>query len=92
MLFTLVLAATLVVNAVQALMGQAVFAWWHLGTLLIGVSMTRVHLTDRQLARIVVMFRIFRKKAAKTISCIIRAVRSLPAHFVDEYNHLQTEP
>lgn len=36
--FAVVVAVALMVNAVQAAMGRAQFAWWHLGTLGIAMS------------------------------------------------------
>ena len=38
--FTVILAATLAINGVMALMGKANFAWWHLGTLAISLVMS----------------------------------------------------
>lgn len=37
--FAVVVAVALMVNAVQAVMGKAQFAWWHLGTLMIAYTM-----------------------------------------------------
>lgn len=62
------LAATLAVNGIQALLGLAAFAWWHLFTLAFLVIFYFLSLTARQLARIAALIRLTRRKAAGLIA------------------------
>ena len=59
--FTVILAATLAINGVMALMGKANFAWWHLGTLAISAMMSWESLS----AILIVKGKKTTKKAAK---------------------------
>lgn len=49
--FTILLAVTLTVNAIQSIFGQAVFAYWHLFTLAVSCIMTRASMTEMQWLR-----------------------------------------
>lgn len=44
--FTALLAVTLAVNGIQALMGQTQFAWWHLATLAFMVTISKAQLAE----------------------------------------------
>ncbi|MBO6168526.1 MAG: hypothetical protein J6O51_00990 [Bacteroidales bacterium] len=58
------LAATLAVNGIQALLGLAAFAWWHLFTLAFLMMVYASSLTARQRSRIAAFIRLTRRKAA----------------------------
>lgn len=61
-----VLAATLAVNGIQALLGLATFAWWHLFTLAFLILNYASSLTRRQRSRLAALLRILKRRAAKS--------------------------
>ena len=77
--FTVILAVTLAINGVMALLGKANFAWWHLGTLAISLVMSLEGLFSEEKAKLFVTVNKTMKKAARFIVVHFRAVRSLPA-------------
>lgn len=90
--FSCFMAVALAVNAVMAANGKAPLAWWHYGTLAFGMLMSWESLTAEERARIPLALANARRKAAKTVACILRAVGSLPALFMESYRKFQTEP
>ena len=98
--FTILLAVTLTVNAIQSIFGQAVFAYWHLFTLAVSYIMTRASMTEMQWLRLLVRFRRLLRwmlKAGRdirrSIPSIFKALKEVPAQFMASYhNHIQTEP
>lgn len=82
----------LAVNGLMAIAGTKEFAYWHLGTPFIFYWMGRSQFTDVEVARFIIKLRLAKQKATKTFVSITRAVSSLPALFIDQYNHFQTEP
>lgn len=89
---TCFLAAALSANAVQAMAGKAVFAYWHWATLAVCIYFCRHSVSWVTYARLAVQFRKTRKQAnriiSRTFSNITRAARGLAALFT----HIQTEP
>lgn len=88
-----ILAATLAVNGIQALLGYATFAWWQLFTLAFLIVLYFLSMTERQHARIAALIRLTRRKAAGLIanfpfSTPGRAAASRPFF----HNKPQTEP
>lgn len=89
-----ILAATLAVNGIQALLGYATFAWWHLFTLAFLIVLYFLSLTEKKHARIAALIRLTRKKAAGLITNFPfsntngRAAASRPFF----HNKPQTEP
>lgn len=64
MAFTAVLGAVLAVRGVQAALGLAPFAWWHLPTLAAGIYFTNEELTAADRAYLAALSRLLRMKAA----------------------------
>lgn len=88
-----ILAVTLAANGIQALLGRAAFAWWHLFTLAFLVAMYALSLTARQRARIAVLFRLFKKRAAQSVALPFSNIhRSATAARPAFFNRPQTEP
>ncbi len=95
--FTCLLAVTLAVNGVQALFGNAKFAYWHIPSLFVGMLFSWESMTAPQRAKFLAFIRLSRIKAARhsrTISAKAhRAVRGLAALFTfPPFNRPQTEP
>lgn len=98
--FTILLAVTLTVNAIQSIFGQAVFAYWHLFTLAVSCIMTRASMTEMQWLRMLVQGRRLLRCIVKVgrqfrraIPSIFKALKDMPAQFLVSYhNHIQTEP
>lgn len=88
------LAATLAVNGIQALLGLAAFAWWHLFTLAFLMTLYAASLTARQRSRIAALLRLSRIRAAKrlTNSPFSNISRSANAARPTFFNRPQTEP
>lgn len=91
--FTVLLAVTLAVNGVQALLGHAKFAYWHLATLAIGVTFSLSFLTERQKVRCLAFIRLTRIRLRHIlVQPSTGRLRSLAALFTQPSNRLQTEP
>jgi len=92
MTLTGVLAAVLLVNGIQALAGQAKFAWWHLPALFAGIFFTLEELTPESRAYLATLYRLTRIQAARSFSNIAtRAARGLAA-LLPSHPKIQTEP
>lgn len=92
MIVTFSLAVILAVNAIMSVFSSAELAYWQYPVLGMSYAMWRSSMSEYQLLRILVTVKQAEKKAARTFACLRRAVRSLPALFIQEYNRLQTEP
>ena len=91
--FTVLLAVTLAVNGVQALLGHAKFAYWHLATLAIGITFSLSFLTEKQKARCLALFRLTRIRLRHIlVQPTTGRLRSLASLFSSPSNRLQTEP
>ena len=93
---TCLLALSLAINAVQAILGLAAFAWWHLFTLGALVSLTAASMEQADKAKLLEYIRLLRNRAKSTFSGIRtkvqRAVTARPP-FLSYPNHRpQTEP
>lgn len=91
--FTVLLAVTLAVNGVQALLGHAKFAYWHIPTLAVGCLFSLSMMTDRQKARALAFLRLARIRLHHILVQSPGRLRSLAALFTFRpFNRPQTEP
>lgn len=92
--FTVLLAVTLAINGVQALLGHAKFAYWHIPTLAIGCMFSLSMMTDRQKSRALASLRLTRIRLHHIlVQSIPGRLRSLAALFsFRPFNRPQTEP
>ena len=92
--FTVLLAVTLAINGVQALLGHAKFAYWHIPTLAIGCMFSLSMMTDRQKSRALASIRLTRIRLHHIlVQSIPGRLRSLAALFsFRPFNRPQTEP
>ena len=79
MALTVFLGAVLAVRGVQAVLGLAPFAWWHMPTLFAGIFFTLEELTSADRAYLKALSRLLRMKAAASFLKTRTSVRSWAA-------------
>lgn len=96
--FTCFYVGTLFINLIMAIFGMAELATWHWPWCAGVVLLSRASLSIRQRCQIAIAYRHIRKaskqvtrKVAKTLLCILRALRSLPALFIESYRNFRME-
>ena len=88
----------MIINAIQAIAGTATLATWHYPFLFGTLCLTRASLSHRQICAALITFKHIRiaskriiRKVAKTMLCTLRALRSLPALFIESYRNFRME-
>lgn len=96
--FCVVYLLGLVVNAIQAIAGTAQLAVWHYPFLFGTFCLVRDSLSQNQKCAILIALKRTRvaskhiiRKVAITMLCTLRALRSLPALFIESYRSFRME-
>ena len=96
--FCVVYFVGLVVNAIQAIAGITQLAVWHYPFLIGTFCLIRDFLSHKQKCAILIALKHIRiaskhiiRKVAITMLCTLRALRSLPALFIQSYRNFSVE-